>query len=90
LRGIGATVWQVSEKGLPDLIVGHGGKTYLVEVKMPGKGLTEDQTKTHAEWKGSAIHVVSSAEDALEMLGLIAPRPHEPMDPDAVPPPRKK
>jgi hypothetical protein len=35
LRKAGATVTQLNEKGVPDLLVGYAGRTYLLEVKVP-------------------------------------------------------
>jgi hypothetical protein len=69
LRAAGATVWQVSGKGLPDLLVGYHGETLLLEVKMPGKGLTPDQETAHGKWDGSPIYVVESPEQALHIIG---------------------
>lgn len=35
-----------------DLLLGYNNKNYLVEVKMPKKGLNAKQTKFSLEWKG--------------------------------------
>jgi hypothetical protein len=35
--------------GLPDLLIGHGGKWALVEVKMPGNGLRAAQERFRAK-----------------------------------------
>lgn len=69
LRAVGATVAQVSEKGFPDLVVGYRGATHLIEVKMPGKGLTPDQEKWIQEWRGSKVHVVETPLRALAAIG---------------------
>jgi hypothetical protein len=69
LRLAGAIVWSISEKGLPDLVVGYRGATFLLEVKSPGKGLTEAQEDVHAIWRGGPIHVVETPQDALRAVG---------------------
>ena len=94
LEEVGATVWQVSEKGLPDLVVGRLGQTYLLEVKRPKKGLTKDQEEAHEAWNGGRIHIVETPEQALRAIGL-APTVERPAWTDAeraefIPPPRRK
>lgn len=69
LRAVGATVAQVSEKGFPDLVVGYRGATHLIEVKMPGKGLTPDQEKWIQEWRGSNVWIAETPFDALRAIG---------------------
>lgn len=52
--------------GFPDLVVGYRGKTHLIEVKKDKKqNLTADQVDFIADWEGSPVHVVTSAEEAL-------------------------
>ena len=46
-----------------DLLVGYKKRNYLVEVKMPGKKLNDNQVEFVDEWKGQYI-VISSIEDA--------------------------
>jgi Holliday junction resolvase len=65
--------------GVPDLLVGRAGVMWLCEVKMPltakkprtkttlQSSLTEDQVSWHAEWKGPAIIVASSAEEFVRL-----------------------
>ena len=45
-ESLGAVVLQVSGVGLPDTLVLHKGRVYLVEVKRQGKPLTDAQDKT--------------------------------------------
>lgn len=93
LESVGAVVWQVSEKGVPDLVVGYEGATFLLEVKMPKKWLTQDQKDVHAAWKGGQIFVVETPAQALRAIGAGTHHGHVPWT-DAerdefIPPPRK-
>lgn len=69
LRAAGAYVWII---GLPvDLLVGHEGKMYLVEVKNgPKKTLTRLQQDFFSNWCGGGLHRIDNAEEALNMIGL--------------------
>lgn len=78
LRAAGASVQSLAAvgKGVPDLLVGHKGKTLLMEVKdgnkpLSSQRLTEDQLKWHGAWKGGSLAVVDGPEAALRMLGVI-------------------
>lgn len=66
----GASVQQLSGKGVPDLLVGIGGTiNALVEVKDPKKGkLTPDQLDWHETWNGAPVKVLTSADQAVEWL----------------------
>ena len=72
LRGVGATVCITSDvgRGYPDLTVGFRGCTFLVEVKMPGEGLTPDQVAWHQMWNGH-VAIVHSEDEAYEAIGAI-------------------
>jgi hypothetical protein len=69
-EALGAVVLQVSGVGLPDTLVCHEGRTFLVEVKRPGKPLTEAQALTFARihLSGVPVYVVECAEDMRLML----------------------
>jgi hypothetical protein len=76
LRAAGATVQPLHTigQGCPDLLVGVGGRSYVLEVKdgrkVPSaRKLTPDEVKWFAAWKGHAV-VVESAKDALKAIGL--------------------
>lgn len=71
LRAVGATVWQVSEKGVPDLVVGYRSATYLIEVKMPGKGLTPEQVATFYRWRGARVAIVTTSDEALRAISAV-------------------
>jgi hypothetical protein len=69
LRQMGASVTSLADLGggVPDLLVGLGGETELVEVK-GGKGkLTDDQVEWHATWRGRPVRVLRSVEQALSL-----------------------
>jgi len=70
LRAVGATVQQLSAKGVPDLLVGFDGENYLLEVKAVKYGkLTEDEAAWHEAWAGS-VQVVRTPDEALRAIGL--------------------
>ena len=73
LREVGATVVDLSAvgKGVPDLLVGHRGATYLLEVKnVKGKNkTTPDQDVFYAWWRGGPVHIVRTADEALQVIG---------------------
>jgi len=74
LRAKGAYVRIVSQgDGLPDLLVGYKGVTYLLEVKDGDKApsqrqLTPAEKKFFDEWTGGIIAIVTSVEDALAVI----------------------
>lgn len=67
LRKTGRTVEVISDVGggVPDLLVGFHGRTYLLEVKAPGDDLSDDQVIWHAGWKGHA-DVVRTEQQAID------------------------
>lgn len=72
LRACGASVvlLHVAGAGVPDLLVGYQGYTLLVEVKNPAiKGkLNARQIAWQAEWLGSPVQVIYTAEQARDIL----------------------
>lgn len=77
LRAKGATVRVVSQgDGLPDLLVGYKGHTALMEVKDGDKPpsareLTTAEEKFFMEWTGGLLIIVTSVEEALDVLRKI-------------------
>lgn len=78
LRCCGASVTSLAAvgRGVPDLLVGHAGRTALLEVKnkdLPpsARGLTIDQQIWHAEWRGGTLAVVCDVESALRVLKVM-------------------
>lgn len=75
LRAAGATVRVIIQgAGLPDLLVGYKGQTYLLEVKdgkkpPSARKLTPDEQKFFDEWTGGPCVIVTSVEDALRVIG---------------------
>lgn len=68
-----ADLFNAGLPGFPDIVVGCGGRDYLVEIKNPetryGRaGLNSNQTSFSAEWRGGMIYVVSSD---LEVVALV-------------------
>lgn len=82
-ESLGAVVLKVSGVGLPDTLVLHEGRTYLVEVKRPGKSLTHAQALTFARitLTGVSVYVVETPEEVVAML-----RSGEPGYPDTLVP----
>jgi predicted RecB family endonuclease len=72
LRAVGAEVVITTDviAGYPDLTVGFGGETYLMEVKNGTRRLRTTQQAFWKRWKGRPIALVTSVEEALEVLGL--------------------
>ena len=78
LRAAGATVQSLAAvgAGVPDLLVGFRGQTYLMEVKdgqkVPSKRLlTDDQINWHEQWCGGTLAVVEHPDAALRLIGAI-------------------
>ena len=59
--------------GLPDLLVGWMGQTWLLELKVKGGRLNPKQKAFHASWKGGPLRVVHSIQEAFEAVGIVAP-----------------
>lgn len=77
LRKVGASVWQISDEGIPDLLVCYFDKvtdryeTVLIEVKHGSNKLTEAQDKFFREFPGHNIHIAYTVDDALQAIGAI-------------------
>lgn len=74
LRKVGASVTPIHMvgSGCPDLLVGFGGRTLVLEVKDGAKPpsarkLTDDEVMWFGSWKGEA-YVVETAEQAISYL----------------------
>lgn len=48
-----------------DLVIGKGGRTWLAEIKMPGKDLNANQRKFYEGWRGNKL-VLRTIEDVAE------------------------
>jgi len=69
LRAVGCSVQSIASigSGCPDLAVGKNGRTYLLEVKRPGRVCTVAECKWIAAWKGH-VDIVQTVEDALRVV----------------------
>ena len=83
LEAAGYAVQRLDGVGVPDLLVGFRDRLWLIEVKHVGEdrkrvhagssgsrdGLTPAQVKWWAGWKGPAPKIVTTAAEALEVIG---------------------
>ena len=68
LRALGATVAQLDDANVPDLLVGFRGVNYLLEVKTGKYGKLEPgQAEWHQSWCGQTA-TVKTVEEALAVL----------------------
>jgi len=58
----GATVERLSMQGVPDLLVGYQGRTYLIEVKTEKGSLTDDQREWVSDWRGGRVRILRSID----------------------------
>ena len=70
LRSVGVSVHQLSSKGVPDLLCGYKGKTYLLEVKEKRGKLTSDQVTWHDKWRGEKPFIVHDVAEALAVFKI--------------------
>ena len=73
--GVSVSITSSVGDGFPDLAVGYGLRTVLVELKdgnkvQSARKLTPDEIKWHNEWRGESM-VAISCEEILHYLGLI-------------------
>lgn len=68
-REMGASVGILSAvgKGMTDLVIGYRGLNVLIECKTGNKGLTPDQEKFHANWKGD-VRICRNTDDAIGII----------------------
>ena len=73
LRQVGADVQHLHfvGQGCPDILVGHRGTNYLMEIKSnPKAELTADELEWHLHWRGQ-VCIVYSVQDALRTIGVV-------------------
>lgn len=89
LRATGASVVSLHTVGggCPDLLVGRGGVTYLLEVKAPGRVTHERKVGTRAKqqefrdaWRGGPVHVVTTTSEAFDVVVHGLPPKRDPGD----------
>lgn len=56
---------------MPDLLVGRAGQIFLLEVKSDIGQLSKLQRTWHQSWKGGAVGLVRSSDEALAFVGLL-------------------
>ena len=78
IRAVGASVQSLAAvgKGVPDLLVGKDGKTWLIECKdganaPSARQLTPDQREWIDAWRGTPVVVAYGPDDALRAIGAI-------------------
>jgi hypothetical protein len=97
LLAVGASVQRLDATGAPDLLVGFRNETYLLEVKdQHGKaerhgkrtesGLRETQEAWWSTWKGKPPAIVTTAREALCVLGVASSIPDVQSGSDCAPP----
>jgi hypothetical protein len=76
LRKVGASVahTHMVGQGFPDLVCGYRGQDWLFEIKDGSKPpsarkLTPAEHKFNLDWRGGQIHIVTSVDDALRVIG---------------------
>jgi len=73
LERAGWSVQSLSQvgNGVPDLLVATPeGETFLIEVKAPGRELSERQRRWKSRWKGRVV-VVRSLEEVARIVGAL-------------------
>lgn len=76
LERVGCTVCKLDGgDGRPDLLVGYRcAVLVLMEIKSTSGKLEPLQVRWHAAWKGPAVEVARSVEDAIDALGRACAR----------------
>jgi hypothetical protein len=72
LTRCGATVVRLSQKGVPDLLVGYGGMTFLAEVKSATGKLSAEQGAFQNRWNGMDVVVLRGADEAVSWVSNLA------------------
>jgi Holliday junction resolvase len=75
-RKMGLSVYDASHAGksFPDLVVGYGRATYLVELKTGKAPLTAGQVSFAAAWRGSPVVGLRSVTEAIDWACAIRRR----------------
>lgn len=69
LRAVGVTVYPLSGAGVPDLLCGYRGSTFLLEVKTATGKATPAQEEKREAWRGGAWRTVRTVDEALAVVG---------------------
>jgi hypothetical protein len=74
LRKLGCSVEDCSaigRRGVPDLLCGLAGVTFLVEIKTTTGELSGDQVDWHRAWKGALVFTIRTAEECATLCKRI-------------------
>jgi len=63
LEAYGFSVEPISKKNVPDLLIGKGGITRIVEVKTNDGALSPGQVDWWARWNGNGVIVLRTVDD---------------------------
>ena len=74
LRQAGASVFLVTTKDAPDLVIGFRGSTMLAEVKTGKRKLQPGQRTFADAWRGGPLVELRTVEEALALLGVLCVR----------------
>jgi hypothetical protein len=61
-RGVSVHLLSRVGGGCPDLLLGYNHRNYLVELKVKGEKLRQNQIDWHREWKGDAFQATCVEE----------------------------
>ena len=73
-HGVSVAITSSLGNGFPDLVCGHRGKNWCLELKDPAqpkskRALTRDEIRFAESWKGQ-WDVIQTAAEALEIMGV--------------------
>lgn len=75
LRQCGALVQTTHTigRGFPDLLCYYpaAGVLFLVELKMPGAKLTQDEIVWHDKWRDAPVYILETVDDVPQLLNTI-------------------
>ena len=71
LEQVGASVYRVDAKGIPDLLVGFRRRTFIIEVKGPSGKLTKAQRDFRKNWRGAPVIIAKTNLEALIQIGAV-------------------
>ena len=77
-KKMGASVFDASHigAGFPDLLLGYGRKTVLIEIKSSEKAkFTDSQVRFMGEWKGSAVSRINDIQGAITLIKFLQTLP---------------
>lgn len=66
LRNAGFSVYRLDQP--TDAVIGYRGKTMLIEIKMPGAKLNDNQREFFSTWKGATPPILRTVEDAIKLI----------------------